>query len=110
MTWKRLNRSQSDFALRISVKAYSPGDSTSDVLWGQFGHVARAYKTHGSYGEAANEASDVELGERVGGGGLNDSADDENDTSDHQGTLTSDPVAQWGTNEGTEEAGEGCQR
>jgi hypothetical protein len=82
MTWKRLNRSQISRS-ESPVKAYSPGDSTSDVLWGQFGHVTRAYKTHGSYGEAANEASDVELGERVGGGGLNDSADDENDTSDH---------------------------
>ena len=78
-------------------------------MWGQFGHVTRADKTHGSYGEAANEASDVELGERVGGCGLNDSADDENDTSNHQGSLTSDPVTQWGAHEGTEEAGEGYQ-
>lgn len=69
---------------------------TRDVRW--------ADHRHGTNGETADESTDVELGEVAPASRLDDGANEENGTADHESLLSSDPGGQGRTEECTKEA------
>jgi len=78
-------------------------DATTDLLGSNLRRVGGANHGHDSDTEASDETSNVELVETAEACGLNDTANDEDDTSDHESHLTSQAVLHGSTENGTEE-------